>query len=292
MPARVASALGLLLVAVLLADGAQAQILLSYASPSCLNNHNVLAGECDTTRLDYDDCNCILQQLKCFSPPNCNYVRFSASPENQCDMGIDNVIFTQVCAEFAGKETTEMSLVTANTMLVMLAIILVDLVVWMGLCCVLGLLYDVVYVVTAVMGIIAFDILSIVFVVEVVRKIEALWFAVFVSIAGVFLQCTLCYIVVPMLDSLEATVWDNNCNPQHYPKYDPMPLTQLPPPSNPYQDNPNVHSSYSPSAPPYNAIISTPNSNSNTNPYQASQFNSRPKTNPYQVSQFNTQKGM
>ena len=248
MPACTANTLRGLLAVLLLAASAQAQIVMPRASQSCLRKHNVLTGECDRSRIDYDDCNCIVQQLKCYSPADCNYVRFSSSADLQCDMGIDRVMFTQACGAFRKTETAGMSSVASTTMLVMLALILVALMVWLGLCCLPGVVPNLVYVIAAVAGIIAFDILCVVFAIEVIRRIEAMWFAVFVGFASVLLQCTICYIVVPMLDALNDCVQANNRNnthrnASHRSEYLPCGI-----PLNPAQD-------YAASAPPQTASI-------------------------------------
>ena len=182
------------------------QVVLVQASRSCLDSHQVLTQECDASHIEYDDCMCIMQQLKCYQAQDCDYVKFQASRDSQCDSGIDNTIFTQVCSEFTIVTGAKVSGLTENTMIILLAIVLIDVLILGTLLCVPGYLGDSVYMAATIILVIAVDFMFTLYAYEAIRGINALWFQVVVGVFCASLQLLFLICMYPCLQSAQCII--------------------------------------------------------------------------------------
>jgi len=82
------------------------------ALPSCLDKHRVFSEQCNQSKMEYDDCVCILEQLKCFNSYDCDYRSFIRSEESQCDNGIEQLMFNQACSEYYDGDLQERGAIT------------------------------------------------------------------------------------------------------------------------------------------------------------------------------------
>jgi len=196
----------------------QAQIRLVQASQACIDSHHVLTQECNESHIEYDDCVCIMQQLKCYNAHDCDYTIFKASPDSQCDSGIDNVIFTQVCSEF-GFAQTHTEQWSEDAMIVLLAIILIAVFVLSGMLCLPGTIQNNVYVVCAITGVAAINLMLILYAYETIRRIDELWFAIVVGLVCGSVQLSIACCVVPFLSSLHTIVTNMNRHSQTEPEF-------------------------------------------------------------------------
>lgn len=192
----------------------QGHVGLVRASRACIHSHHVLTQECNESRVEYDDCVCIMQQLKCYNAHDCDYSIFKTSPESQCDSGIDDVIFTQVCSEFGFAAQTRTQQWAENAMIVLLAIILLAVFILSGMVCVPGTFQNNVYVVSAILGACAIDLMLVLYAYETIRRIDELWFAIVVGLVCGSVQLSIACCVVPFLSSLDTIVCNMNRHTQ------------------------------------------------------------------------------
>jgi len=185
-------------------------VALVQASRSCMDSHQVLTQECDTSRIEYDNCVCIMQQLKCYQAQDCDYVTFQASRDSQCDSGIDNSIFIQVCSEFTTVTGSKVSHLTENTMIILLAIVLIDVFFLGTLLCVPGYLGNSVYMAGTIILAIAVDFMFTLYAYEAIRGINALWFQVVVGLFCVSLQLIVLICMYPCLQSAQCIIDNMN----------------------------------------------------------------------------------
>ena len=197
----------------------QAQIRLVQASQACIDSHHVLTQECNESHIEYDDCVCIMQQLKCYNAHDCDYTIFKASPDSQCDSGIDNVIFTQVCSEFSFALQTHTQQWSQDAMIVLLAIILIAVFILSGMLCLPGYVQNNVYVVSAITGVLAINLMLVLYAYETIRRIDELWFAIVVGLVCGSVQLSIACCVVPFLSSLRTIVTNMNRHTQTDPEF-------------------------------------------------------------------------